>query len=324
MIKYTEIARMLERELNGELSGGEYENITAYGLTLGVFGENDRYQFRVVAGDMDYEQAQRIDATPRVGPTNTSTYYINGVFRPLSDGEVQGINSNTLNTVMSAELGIIIPHCDREAIIENQTVRLQDAVLALIGDKLSIPKNDYYTAEDGTVYYLSFSFGRINVGEKQIRGSAGMSLTATLYMSISVVATGISSLDLKLLFEGDEVYTTRLGIARTSVQEGAVSSTSGGVSQSLTTATSLTISFDAPLRRSAFFSRYKDYTLNGNNEPFEVKLVFPADEAGGEATTKPYTVSFGDVGVNGELNLAASVSVRLVEALDITTTGGAN
>lgn len=318
MIKYTELAAILESELNGPLANGEFSNLAEYFLADGTFGQNDRYEFKVIAGDMEYAHAQRRGAELTENPTNASTYYISAVLRPSSGEEVEGISQDTLNTVISAELDFLIPNCDREGVIDEESqecIRLQDAVLALINDKLSIPQTYDYNAQDGNVYFLSIGFSRISVGEKQIRGAAGMSLSASMYVTFSIVATGISSRDLTLKYDEEIVYTTRLGLARTSTQDSAVPSTSGGVSKNATSATSLTISFDAPLRRSPFFDKYIEYVIDGVNDPFEIEVGYPAYPSG--TSSKIYTVCFADTGVNGELNLAASVSVRLVEALEV-------
>lgn len=320
MIKYTELAALIEAELNGQRgSDGEFSNLKEYLLSGGVFGNGDRYEFKVIAGDMEYTRAERQGAIPTNQPTNDSTYYISAVLRPLQGDSVEGTSEETLNAVINAEIDFLIPNCDREGSFEIdgeiQTIRLQDAVLSIINDKLSLPNSQYYDGEDGNIYYLSASFGHISIGEKQIRGLAGLSLTASMSAAFSVVATGISSRDITLSYNGEQVYTTRIGLARTSTQDGTVPSDSNGITKNATSATSLTISLDAPLRRSAFFGRYISYVINGLNYPFDVTIGYPL--ASGGTGSKTYTVCFANTGINGELNLAASVNIQLVEALDI-------
>lgn len=323
MITTKELARIIQERLNGELVNGEYANITKYGLDK--FHANLRYEFCVEANNAEYKKAERRGAVVSSTPTNMITQYIMGVLQPTSGAEIEGNSADTYNTTVSAMIDLLIPDCDDMTDINGYTLRFQDAVSALIAGELGAPSNEYITGEDGIVYYVATRYTRAVPGTKDFRAQVGLSLSLMLDVSFSIIATGISSRDITLSIDGEDVYFTTLGIARRSVQENNVNAYASaptaeyGTSKTRTTASQLFLSFDAPTRPTAINERMAEYLLTGEITPLSVTLGIPTkrDERGKLITrSKTFSMVFTEAGLNAQLNLAASSAIKLTEELE--------
>lgn len=329
MITTKELAALLTARLNGDYSDAdkEYTNIHKYGLD--VFYPNTRYEFIVEADEIEYKYPEYKEADPtlRGVVTNTLTRYICGVLSPLPGSEIEGANKDTYNTTVSASVDFIIPDCEEVRTVEysdgsRAEMRLGDIVQLLIEEVLSSSMSEYITASDETIYYVGTRYSRTIPGTKTQMQVGGIALPISVYITYSIVATGVSSEDIKLKINNQDVYTTRFGIARRTEQQANVSSDSGQVSKMKSSATSLTLTFDSPYRINDIGEAIATYILTGELTPLSVTVFLPTgrrEEDGKPTYTEGhYTMVLADSGINSELNLAASVSVRLVEEMSDT------
>ena len=328
MISTLLLAKLLQDRLNGALENGEYKNIKDFGLDS---FPNKRYEFRIFPEDGEYKKSENRGAELTANPTNTYTQFINGVLKTPNTAAVEGAGASTYNAAVEASLELLIPNCDDEATFTNPndntqsvTVRLQDAVALLVNSVLGLPTEEYIADGDIT-YFVGGRYSRASVGQRQHRTQAGLSVILSVYVSFAIVAMGVSSRQIRLNIEGNDIYFTRISISRTSVQENNTLSadTSGdyGVSKARTTATQLVIAFSAPVRPVAFNTLLTQYIMSGTVSPMTVTLTMPteADQGGNDyldTLTKTYKMTFAQGGVAGEENLNASFDVRLVEEME--------
>ena len=328
MISTQSLAKLIQDRLNGALENGEYKNIKDFGLDS---FPNKRYEFRIFPEDGEYQKSENRGAELNANPTNTYTQFINGVLKTPNTAAVEGAGASTYNAAAQASLELLIPNCDDEATFTNPndntqsvTVRLQDAVALLVNSVLGLPTEEYIADGDIT-YFVGGRYSRASVGQRQNRTQVGLSVVLSVYVSFAIVAMGVSSRQIRLNINGNDIYFTRISISRTSVQENNTLSddTNGeyGVSKARTTATQLVIAFSAPVRPVAFNTLLTRYITLGEVIPMTVTLTMPAEaDQGGDGylltLTKTYKMVFAQGGVAGEENLNASFDVRLVEEME--------
>lgn len=328
MISTQLLAKLLQDRLNGALVNGEYENITKYGLDS---FPNKRYEFRIFAEDGEYIKSENRGAEVSVNPTNTYTQFINGVLKTPNTAAVEGAGAATYNAAVEASLELLIPNCDDIATFvnpdnneESVSIRLQDAVALLVNSELGIPTEEYVTEGDIT-YFIGGRYSRASVGQRANRTQAGLSVILDVFCTFAIVAMGVSSRQILLNINGNNIYFTRISISRTSVQENNTLSDDRngdyGVSKARTTATQMVIAFSAPVRPVAFNTLLTRYIMLGEVTPMTVILTMPAEaDQGGDGylltLTKTYKMVFSQGGVAGEENLNASFDVRLVEGME--------
>ena len=320
MITTKELAERLQDKLNGDFDSAtnEYTNITKYFLDR--FYPHTRMEFYIRSDEAEIKKASM--------DINTETVYICGLLTPTPGSSIEGVDKETYNTVIGYTLELLVPNCDDVTTITytndkkevSEEIRLSDQVQLLVEESLSATESEYITAEDGVIYYVGTAYSRTIPGAKMIRNVVGISLPLNVYITHSIVATGISSDNIRLSIKDGEnfvrVFTTRLGLARTTAFDSTVSSNAGGVSKGTPNATTLTVSFDAPFRLDVMGKAASQYLLEGGVSPLEVKLEIPSVSPNGEDIQyddKEYKMMLADVGINGELNLASSMSCRLIE-----------
>lgn len=330
MITNQQLASLIQGKLNGAFNAelGEYENIHKYGLD-GF--PNFRYEFRIFADNGEYSKAENRGATANGAVTNTVTQYINGVLKTPGGASVEGASADTYNAAVEAQIELLIPNCDDVATFtegeDSVTVRLQDAVSLLVQQTLGLPTTNYEVGEDGIRYLVGAQYSHASTGERRHRTQAGLSVILTLYLTFAIVAMGVSSREIVLTINGEQVYWNRISISRASTQENNVeadpSNATGsniGVARARTTATQLVIGFSAPVRPTALNKALVRYTLLGEVTPLAVTLEMPTDrntETGTLNTvTGTYTMIFAEGGVAGEENLNAAYDIRLVEQME--------
>lgn len=336
MISNVLLAEILQRRLNGNYNAeyGEYQNIRDFKLDS---FPNKRYEFRIFAEDSDYKKSENRGALPSASPTNTYTQFINGVLKTPSASSVEGASNQTYNAAVEAHLELLIPNCDDPITYTDDnnevTIRLQDAVSILVNSVLGLPTQNYEDGGNGITYYIAARYSRAEMGERQNRLQVGLSVVLNVYIAFSIIAMGVSSREIKLEIDGEEVYFTRISISRTSVQENNTVSDENiegsqgskfGISKARTTATQLIIAFSAPVRPVAFNTAMTRYLMSGSVEPMTVTLRMPTefDQSGAgylRYETATYNMVFAEAGVAGEENLNSSFDVRLVEEMTIPT-----
>lgn len=329
MITNQQLANLIQGKLNGEFSSelGEYTNIHKYGLNS--FTPNVRYEFKIFASDGEYAEAENRDAIPS-NVTNTVTQYINGVLRTPGGSPVEGASAETLNTVIESQVELLIPNCDEVSTFtsgegenaESVTIRFQDLIFLLVQDVLSLPSDNTDIDLDGISYFIGCRFSHASMSERQHRTQVGLSVILSMFITFAVVAMGISSRQIKLEIDGEEIYFNRISISRTSTQENNVTANprdeEHGISRARTTATQMIIAFSAPVRPTWLNNLLSRYIVLGEVAHLPVKLKIPRNMGndGLEYLEKTYTMTFAEAGIAGEENLNAAYDIRLVEEME--------
>ena len=289
-----------------------------------VYGVNDvpknfRYLFTFAADTAEYEHAYK----EQDGLHQNGVIPINGLadVNPVS---LDGITSTTYNALVDASVAIILPLNRTRGTVAKAFV---GDFRRLVDDALQSSSSSY-VVDGATIYQVNTRYSLLQTGDRSIRSGAGESIEFTLYLSFSIVASGISSDSIELYVDGERIYGQRTGIARKSVKELGIPA--GGNSQKgYESGTLLSITFDLPARftnnagsslsAKSFNEKVAAFTLTGVNETFSVTVSYPTNQtvAGGKVsvtnTTATYSMKFDSVGINGETGLAASHSITLME-----------
>lgn len=321
MIEISQLAQTFEDILNNDIATSN----------LSKFIPNVKFKFKICLNSGEYKKSETSE--------NKVTYYINAIMKALSS-DVEGLAevAGTYNATMSTSIEFLIPFPEKKRSLEDgKEEKFSDAVHYWISSKLQAGLSDELEDGKGNTYLVGSRFSIPSPGAKEIRSMTGESLPLTIYSTHYFVAQGVNSSNIKLKIyigidpniEGDdgyrEVYTSRIGIARRSITDGNIFN---GVSASKNTlsGTALTISFDAPLRKGKHNDIIGNYLLGEDNGIVKTKLHLPhkvhteTDESGKEKEVDDYTeytMIIADAGMNGEMGLAASINVRLIEYYEV-------
>lgn len=312
MIQLSELAKLLQDTLNGvyNAAADKYANIVTFGLES--FRKNTTFEFLVSADEANYKKGSFNGIIEK--------HYIQGILTAVTSDKA-GVSAETYNAAISTKLELAIPFCDMEFTADSgEKIRFSEAVRYLIDSVLASTSEQYITGEDRMVYYVGVRYSISSTSVRDIRGMIGDSLILTVYINYSIVASGISSTDITLTIEDEIITPTRFGMARRSIQEGNISNTDSA-SKNTTTGTALTITFDTPVRLNACHRAAMNYIIDGTITTLNVTVKVPINFVVNDDETKPkvmkeghYKMVFADAGLNGELNLAASASIRLIES----------
>jgi len=307
MIEISQLAQTFEDILNKDIGNSNLVN----------FIPNVKFEFKICLNSGEYKKAETSG--------NEVTYYINAIMKALSS-DVEGLAevAGTYNATMSTSIEFLIPFPEKKRSLSDTTEeKFSDAVHYWISSKLQAGVSEEMTDNDGNTYLVGSRFSIPSPGAKEIRSMTGESLPLTIYSTHYFVAQGVNSSNIKLqICVGKdsnrkdiycEVYTSRIGIARRSITDGNIFD---GVSASKNTlsGTALTISFDAPLRKGNHNDIIGDYLLGDNNGIVKIKLHLPHKEID---DYDDYNMIIADAGMNGEMGLAASINVRLIEYYEV-------
>ena len=313
MLQLQTVAKALENKLNAARLNALYP--------LDAFHDNTEYTFKVYADVGEYQRATKT--------LNTINRYINCILRINSD-EKSGLTDETISAVWSCQFECLVPDAMNEHRFVDEddvavNVRFVDAVEELINSTLAASTQDYVKGEDGIVYYLGAAYSNTMAGSLELRHGAGNSIPLSVFIDYTVIATGLSSADIKISINNGSgtyfrIYPTRLDIIRTAVQEGNLAANDIGISKVTTQGSMLTIKLSKPLRNDLFDLTYAaSYALSGTHPVMDIRINYPWLIDDGEAfyTTNDYRMVFSDVAIAAETNLAASCTATLVEALEI-------
>ena len=322
MISLEQLASKIEDELNSNIKWYE----------LNKFIPNVEFAFNVYLNAGEYKKAVQVE------DSNTVIYYINAIMKVLSsDIEGEPGTKGTYNASMTTSIEFLIPFSERTYDIgvgdDSNVVKFGDQVHYMIASLLQAGLSD--TINDGSEDYLVGSrFTIPSPGAKEIRALVGESISLTIYGTHYFIASGVNSNQIELYIEKsnnksendsenksekdsekdselvnyERVYATRVGIARVSISEGNIFS-GDLASKNTISGTALTVTFDAPLKNGGYNGIIGEYLLGNSIGNLTVKLRLPNSE-----TIKKFTMLIADAGMNGELGLAASINVRLIEA----------
>ena len=292
MIEIKQLAKYIEDKLNAEVDT----------YHLNEFIPNSTFEFNICLNSGEYKKA----TTERT--SNSVTFYINAIMKALSS-DVEGIEdvAETYNATMSTSIEFLIPFPEKKRSLSDTTEeKFSDAVHHLISSELQAG-----LSTEMSDYLVGSNFSIPSPGSKEIRSMTGESLPLTVYGTHYFVAQGVNSREIELTINTHRVHASRIGIARRSITDGNILN---GVSSSKNTlsGTALTITFAAPLRRGGYNNDIENYLLGNVLEKVAVTLKLPNTE-----TQETYTMIIADAGMNGEMGLAASIDVRLIEYYEV-------
>lgn len=327
MISLAQLAQTIQKKLNNNISD----------FSLNSFFPNVNFEFNICLNAGEYKKAVQKENS------NEVKYYINAVMKVLSS-EVEGEPSvaTTYNATMSTSIEFLIPFSERKGSIGAETVKFGDQVHLMISSLLQAGLSSDMVDNNDKTYLVGSTFTIPSPSTKEIRSLIGESISFTIYGTHYFIASGVNSNRIKLFIDGAQVFASRIGIARRSITEGNIFSGSSA-SKNTVSGTTLTITFDAPLRMGGYNNTLAQYLVDGTHptktientarpdSPLSVHLVLPyKDESpGASANTPKYVIGtteyecskgnefkmiIADAGMNGELGLAASINVRLIEA----------
>jgi hypothetical protein len=308
MIELKELSKQLQTKLNDAISGGQY--------FINEFSPNEEYRFNIVLDRGEYRKAERSG--------NRVTKYINGVITLTSDQKA-GITQGTVNVSLSAALEIIVPDIDKTYNVVNDgaviaTIKFSEAVRELIDDTLAASSQGYMQDDEGRYFLVTSSYSFANTGVLDARYQTGDSLTLTVFLDYSIVASGVSAANIEIWIpneaSGERIYPARVDIARQSVQEGVIPSDSPS-SRTATQSTQFSVAITKPLRFDAFDNAVVEYLTDDSElKILDATIKYPIGiDVDGSIIKKtvPYKLSFAEASIAGELNLAIPVSATLHE-----------
>ena len=289
MVKTDTLAKELEDKLNTALSESELNS-----LFVGA-----EFKFRILNDTSEYKNAERID--------NKVIYYIHGLME-VSGSDKEGVNEQSTNITVSARVEFLIPFVDKsDSGVSIMTAQVRD----IIDRALEASEADY-KEYDGILYYCGAQYSVAEPGERDVRPKVGDSITLEVYIEYFLVASGVSSEKIRLEINGKTINPTRIGMHRKTITDGNIPSDADGSTKNAPEGSAITVSFDAPYRLGGdFVEALARYVIHGEIEPLEVTLRLPITKD--SYVMKSCKMVFSEVGVNGELNLAASESVTLIE-----------
>lgn len=301
MITIKTLAKKLEDDLNARVS------------LLSGYTPNTEYRFFIAVEEGEYKKPVR--------ELNTTTKYINGVVKVRGDNK-SGVTADTVVANISAVYEFVVPDISKYISVEGEQRYFKDVVRSLVDNTLEVSTEQDLKDENGTPFYVGTTYSIANTGMVDIRGGVGESLTMTVYVSYTMIATGISSQDIKVFLvedgeEDERIYATRVDLVRSSIQESNIPSGAGSApsAKALTSATTLSINLSKPLRSTKYDNILKRYIVSGVSALFKIKIVVPPEDD--SETQKTYTMCFADASIAAEGTLAASCNATLVENMDI-------
>lgn len=307
MIELSQLANSIETKLNYEVKN----------YLLEIF-PNTSFLYNICLNSGEYKKPEVDEENP-----NCVTYYINAIMKVLSS-EIEGDANyeSTYSASMTTSIEFLIPFPERTYIANNnKSQKFGDTVHYMLSDILQAGTSEDMLDNSGEAYLVGSRFTVPSPGSKEIRSMIGESISLEIYGTHYFIAQGVNSNNIKLyLGKPDEkgelsadqlVYASHIGIARRSITEGNITSSSPSAKNTVS-GTALTITFDMPLRIGPVADNINYYLQTGNVIAAWYTLVIPHPTEDVETCTHKMIIA--DAGLNGELGLAASVNVRLIEA----------
>ncbi len=311
MITLKDLAAILQGQIDKEMGVDSLTERGALTFTLGEgqYARTERYEFVISTDTTDYKPPER--------DGNTVTKYIQGVLLE-SGSEIEQTATGSFNGAFSAQLEVLCPVVEGDELgIVNE--RLVDAVRQILTNVFVQNSVEVQTDADGKEYTVGTLYSMVNSGMRQIVPQVGDSFTFSVALTFFVIQNGISSKDIKIYVEGDEVNYTTLGIRRDAVTDQNVSSDTGdGATTSNVDSSALVIQLTAPATENdALTKKVMLATLDGRvtAEKLTVGVYYPYM---GEYEPLFLDMYLTSATVNAQGTKNASIEATLTQAMYLT------
>lgn len=272
MISIDTLASRLEQTLNEALQNEQNEIFSE-----GYFQAGTRFLFKIFSKEGKYKKADR--------DLNTVTKYINGIITTLG-GDKVGYNAESLVTTARMKLDLLIPWIPSPA---NDLKSFYEYVEDFLNNVLSIPTQELIADPDsGLIYYAIGNYSPLSTGLKDIREAVGESMTASIYITYTFVAQGVSSAETEIYVNDHgydaRVYPSRIDISRNSTTESFLPSDSQAangttISKTKAQGTGFQINIIKPEKFDALDAFIRRYLMTGAIETIQITIKEP-DEIG--------------------------------------------
>jgi hypothetical protein len=168
---------------------------------------------------------------------------------------------------------------------------------------------------DGNTYTVGTFYSMVNSGMRQIVPEVGDSFTFSVALTFFVIQNGISSKDIKILYNDAEIDYITLGIRRDAVtDQNVASNTTDGATTANVDSSALVIQLTAPLTTGAFSALVMQATLSGTQTatPLSITVQYPDDNS------QAFDMYITSATVNAQGTKNASIEATLTQAMDLT------
>ncbi len=297
MITLKDLAAILQEQIADEMEGAPL----TFTLGDGPYARTERYVFDISTDTADYK--------PPVREGNTVTKYIQGVLLE-SGSEIEQTSTGSFNGAFSAQLEVLCPvvEGDELGIVNERLVDVVRQILTNVFVNNAVKKQ---TDKDGNTYTVGTFYSMVNSGMRQIVPEVGDSFTFSVALTFFVIQNGISSKDIKILYNGTEIDYITLGIRRDAVTDQNVSSTTtDGATTANVDSSALVIQLTAPLTTGAFSAIVMDATLSGTQTaaPLPIMVQYPDKN-------QTFDMYITSATVNAQGTKNASIEATLTQAM---------
>jgi hypothetical protein len=251
-------------------------------------------------------------------PTNKIRRYIECQLSQI-DSSVEA--TSFVNIIRNTQLEILIPLNDIELLDDrNQVV---NEIRKIIDEDFS--KNGSGTiSENGTEYPFSFDYSLSNTGERNTRMFTGDSVTLTAYINFYYVEEGLSSKDVEVYIDDEQIVPIRMGIDRSLVQEtNTFSNDTRLTARNTPTSSIFTLNFDLVAKqkggiyremyRHALTSQSTKFLTQKTNVAHHVRIVIHYGKESLSYVETNKLMNFDKISISTQLPLIASMSVVMSE-----------
>ncbi len=300
MITLKDLAAILQEQIADEMEGEPLK----FTLGDGPYARTERYVFDISTDTADYK--------PPVRDGNTVTKYIQGVLLE-SGSEIEQTSTGSFNGAFSAQLEVLCPVVEGDDLgIVNE--RLVDVVRQILTNVFVNNAVDSQEDADGNTYTVGTFYSMVNSGMRQIVPEVGDSFTFSVALTFFVIQNGISSKNIKILYNGAEIDYITLGIRRDAVtDQNVASNTTDGATTANVDSSALVIQLTAPLTTGAFSALVMQATLSGTETatPLSITVQYPDN-------SQAFNMYITSAAVNAQGTKNASIEATLTQAMNLT------
>lgn len=257
--------------------------------------EDSNAQFSIFADGGDYE--------PPLRNGNQVQFFINGVAQ-ISENNIVPIN-NVLVVTETLSVAVVVAINPDKGVEESVA-----PIRSVLSAWLAKPQKTNIVQDDKN-YSVTIYGSQPQAGELMQRDNVGKSITYTFNVYFAMVQGGISSYDLQIKFDGEDVPFMEANISLAVVAYGGVLSNTGGQAQNYPTSYGLQIDLSVPaLENNNLTSDFAKWLITKIRKVHEVEITYA-----GETGTFNMFFAQSNITAKGLDNIGQSIT--LIEALGV-------